>query len=351
MRRAIATAVAAAALAAVLPASAAAQSGISGWDGTNPFDCTLQQLGGGTDFPEPNADPFCVEYDKRHQNLNQLGVATFLLNEPARFKAAGSKCFYFQYDHWVGTVIEGNQQTQTYAWDGRYFFDKSKGTGGAYVENFTINGQTGDPTLLPGFPSAYKPYFGEGRGGVQKTGDVPIDPSCVEKAKKHDPYSKNGPGGSGGSAGMDHCRVPGGQVDHGIGGIRLGQTRASVRKTLGPPTKESLTWVTYCMTGGGRLVAAFSKRGNDGHVMLVWTNAPPFDLHGIRTGDSTTRAHQRLQGEYRMSGKKRHRPLAVREQTQLLLVGTYRGRVMFIADGVPALTDSDVKQLLNARPR
>ena len=350
MRRAIATAVAAVVLAAALPQLATAQSGLSGWDGKNPFACTLQQLGGGTDFPEPDADPFCVEYDKRHQNIDKLGLVEFLSKEPARVSAAGPKCFYFQHDHWVGTIVEGNQQTQTYAWDGSYYYDKAKGTGGVYVENFTFNGQTGDPTLLPGFPTQYKPYFGNGRGGVRKSGEVPVDPACVEKAKQHDPYATGGPGGPGPDSGKN-CRVPGGQVDRGIGGIRLGQTRRSVRKTLGAPTKESLTWVNYCMTGGGRLMAAFSKRGSDGRVILVFTNARPFDLRGIRTGDSTSRAHSRLNGEYRMKGERGHRPLGVREPSQLLLVGTFRGHVMFVAVGVPKLTDAGVKGLLNGRPR
>ena len=345
MRRAIATAVATAALAAVLPHGASAQ-GLQGWDGKNPFACTLQQLGQGTDFPEPNADPFCVEYDKRHQNVDKLGVVDFLSKEPARVAAAGPKCFYFQRDHWVGSLIEGNQQTQTYAWDGSYYYDKSKGSGGVYVENFSINGQSGDPTRVPGFPSQYKPYFGEGRGGFRADNQVPVDQSCVAKAKQHDPYVH--PGGAG--SGRNRCRVPGGQVDHGIGGIRLGQTRRSVRHKLGPPTKESLLWVDYCMTGGGRLVAAFSKKGKDGRVVLAVTNSPPFDLRGIRTGDSTSKAHQRLNGEYRMSGERNHRPLAVRESDQTLLVGTFRGRVMFVAVAQPKLTDAQVKHLLNTKP-
>jgi len=349
MRRAIATGVAAVALAVALSQTAGAQ--VAGYDGKNPFACTLQQLGGGTDFPEPDADPFCVEYDKRHQNVTQLGVVEFLSKEPARVAAAGPKCFYFQRDHWVGSIVQGNQQTQTYAWDGSYYYDKSKGTGGVYVENFSLNGQSGDPTQLPGFPAQYRPYFSEGRGGVRADNEVPLDPNCVAKAKEKNPYASGGPGGGSGSSGSDHCRVPGGQVDRGIGGIRLGQTRASVRKTLGPPTKESLRWVTYCMTGGGRLVAAFTKRGNDGRVVLVLTNARPFDLRGIRTGDATSKAHQRLQGEYRMSGDRGHRPLAVREQRQLLLVGTFHGRVQFVAVAKPALADDGVKTLLNQMPR
>jgi hypothetical protein len=350
MRRAIATGVAAALLAAAAPGIAGAQSGLSGWDGKNPFACTLQQLGGGTAFPEPNADPFCVEYDKRHQNVNNLGVVDFLSKEPARVAAAGPKCFYFQRDHWVGSVIEGNQQTQTYAWDGSYYYDKAKGTGGVFVENFSFNGQSGDPTLVPGFPSQYKPYFGDGRGGFRADNDVPVDPSCVAKAKKKNPYATGGPGGSSGGSGRDGCRVPGGQVDRGIGGIRLDQSRRSVRRTLGPPTKETVLWVDYCMTGGGRLVANFSTRGDTGQVVLVLTNARPFDLRGIRTGDTTSSAREKLGGSYRMNGVKGHRPLARREESQLLLVGTYRGRVTFVAVARPNLSDEAVKKLLNGMP-
>src|ERR671932_1922963 len=167
MRRALGTLAVVALAVAGLPSSAGAATGLHGYDGTNPFACTLQQLGGGTDFPEPDADPFCVEYDKRHQNVTQLGVVEFLSKEPARVAAAGPKCFYFQRDHWRGYVSESQPSTQTYAWDGSYFYDKARGIGGAYVENFKIAGQTGDPTQLPGFPSDYRPYFGNGRGGVQ----------------------------------------------------------------------------------------------------------------------------------------------------------------------------------------
>jgi len=351
MCRAIATAAAALAVAAWIPATAGADSGVVGWDGTNPFACTLQQVGGGTAFPEPNADPFCVEYDKRHQNVDKLGVVDFLSKEPRRFSIASGKCFYFQHDHWVGSVSEGIPQSQTYAWDGDYYFDKAKGTGGAYVENFSIAGQSGDPTLLPGFPSQYKPFFGDGRGGVRIDNSVPADPSCAAKAAKHDPYVTSGPGGGSGGKGLDRCRVPGGTADRGIGGIRLGQTRSSVLRTLGPPTKESLLYVSYCMTGGGRLVAGFSKRGGGGHVLLVLTNSPPFDLRDIRAGDSTRKARRKLRRSHRLTGLRRGRdPLVLRTRRQYLVVGTLRGTVRFIAVGAPKLADARLKQLLEHIP-
>ncbi|MEA2389422.1 MAG: hypothetical protein QOG41_2195 [Thermoleophilaceae bacterium] len=349
MRTALATIAAAIAAVAAAPSIAGAQDGVSGWDGKNPFVCTLQQLGGGTDFPEPKADPFCVEYDKRHQNVDKLGVVDFLSKEPARVGAAGPKCFYFQHDHWVGTVVEGNQQTQTYAWDGSYFYDKSKGTGGAYVENFSFNGKSGDPTQVPGFPTEYKPYFGEGRGGVQRTNEGNVDPNCVAKAKKKNPYVA-GPGGAG-SSGKDRCRVPGGSAHRGIGGIRLRQRRRAVRHTLGPPTREALRWVSYCMTGRGRLAAAFNRRGKSGRVLLVATNARPFDLRGIRAGQTTSKVRKKLaRYTHLINHRGGRRLLARRERKQLLLVGTYRGRVMFVAVARPKMSGKRVKRLLRRTP-
>src|SRR4051794_25038257 len=116
MRRGLLCAVLA--LAGVLAAVPAHASGPAPGDETNPFVCTLQQLGGGTDFPQPEADPFCVEHGKTHQNVDKLGVVDFLSKEPARVAAASPKCFYFQRDHWTGFVSESAPQTQTYHWDG-----------------------------------------------------------------------------------------------------------------------------------------------------------------------------------------------------------------------------------------
>ena len=95
----------AAAMLALWSADVDAASGVVGYDGSIPFACELQELGTGTDFKDPNADPFCVEYDKTHQNGTQLGVVQFLSQEPARFAAAGPKRWYFQRDHWVGSDL------------------------------------------------------------------------------------------------------------------------------------------------------------------------------------------------------------------------------------------------------
>ena len=326
----IATAVAAAALA--LPAAAPADEGVSGFDGTNPFDCTLQQLGTGADFPQPDADPFCVEYDKRHQNVTELGVVEFLSLEPARTAAASPKCFYFQRDHWVGSVVQDDGRTETYAWDGSYFFDKARATGGVYVENVSFNGQSGDPTAVPGFPAEYRPFFGAGRGGAQRTGDVPADPSCVAKAAERSPYRRDAPG-RGGYEGAESCRVPGGRVDRGIGGVRLGMTRARAREALGPPTAESAKLATWCMVGGGRLTAAFGRRGDAGRAVLVVTDSPPFDAAGVRTGTPKRKAHRRLHGERAVA----RGVLGVARRRDVLVVGLARGRVAYLASAARSL--------------
>ena len=333
-------------LAAVIGTSSARAAGPTGWDGTNPFVCTLQQLGGGTDVPQPDADPFCVEYDKRHQNVTELGVVQFLSLEPARVAAAGPKCFYFQRDHWVGYVVQGDPNTQTYAWDGSYFYDKSKGIGGVFVENFSFNGKSGDPTQVPGFPEAWKPYFGNGRGGVQSTGDVPLDPSCVAKAGQKDPHRP--PAHSTSGFGSNPCRVGGGQVTNGIGGIFLGDTRSSVKQSLGLPSAESSRYVTYCLDGGGRLVAGF---GAGDRAQLVLTDATPFDTRGVRVGMSKANAQRHLLGKKHKRSRAMRSAITVVNKKRRLVVGLAKGRVSYLAVAPRKLKARAVNAWLKQLPK
>jgi hypothetical protein len=329
-------------------ASASAQ-GPEGWDGTNPFVCTLQQVGTGTDFPQPKADPFCVEFDKTHQNVDQLGVVDFLSKEPARVAAASDKCFYFQSDHWRGTVSESVPQSETYAWDGHYYFDKATGAGGAYVENFRFGGQTGDPTALPGFPDEWRKYFSSGRGGVRAVGDVQADPRCATKPNPSGPGggSGSGSGGSGGGgSAANRCRVPGGRVGRGIGGVRLGMKRKKARRALGLPVTESARWMAWCFDGGGRLLAAFNGRGAD----LVLTNAAPFDTHRIRRGSRARRARRRLHHERRIGRARGVTVLAQRERHRRLLVGLRRGRVAYLAVARRRLSNRRALRILKTAP-
>ena len=173
------------ALALACAAPAAAQSPYppgqpyAPWDGTNPFNCVLQDAGTGTVVPDPGADPYCVEFDKTQQNVTDFGIFAFLANEPARFGAAGPKCFYFQSDHWTGSVVQGTPP-ELWHWDGQYFFDKAFGVGGVNVQNFRIGGQPASPSDYGQVPPEFAPYMNQSGGGsyiISQAGQV--DPNCA----------------------------------------------------------------------------------------------------------------------------------------------------------------------------
>ena len=58
-------------------------------------------------MPDPGADPYCVNFDTTGRSLTDLGLADFLSKEPARVAAAVPKCFYYQEDHWRGSISPG----------------------------------------------------------------------------------------------------------------------------------------------------------------------------------------------------------------------------------------------------
>lgn len=250
------------ALVGVTSVPAAASSSPSPWDGTNPFNCVLQNAGFGPTGPDPGADPYCVYFDKTHQNVSQGGVVDFLDKEPARTAAASPKCFYFQSDHWRSSVVQSNQHTVIYEWAGHYFFNKATGDGGAWVNDFSVNGQTFDPSTLPGFPPQYGRYFGPGTGGFITHNDVPVDPACVALAKREKVYPQGA-----------HC-VPGvGKVGRrGLGPLTLGQREDAVRAELGPPRAVKRGFLRYCVTGGGALLVG--ERGDRSGTLGSGGRAP-----------------------------------------------------------------------------
>jgi hypothetical protein len=349
MRRAIAGAVVGLVLLAA-PAALAQSPPPAYYDGQNPFACTLQQLGTGTDYPDPNADPLCVEFDKTHQNVTELGIVDFLSKEPARVAAASPKCFYFQRDHWTSSIQDG-QQPELYHWDGSYFFDKAQGRGGVFVENFRLGGVPMDPTTLPGFPDEYKQFFAGGKGGVQQANSVPADPQCATK-----PGPGSGTGGSGGgsspysSGPNDGCRVPGGRVGKGIGGVRLGMKRRSARAELGKAAKESARYMSWCFDGGGRLVAGLGAKGDTAPVELVLTDSSAFDARGFRVGDTSREARKRMRHERRVGRAGGAVALCAVERTRRLCAGVARGRVTWIAVTRKRLSQGRALRLLRGVP-
>jgi hypothetical protein len=166
-------------IASLLFVTAATAAPIAPYDGENPFKCKTQNTGLGVAFPDPDADPFCVKYDKTQQNVTDFGLVEFLLLEPARVAAAVPKCFYHQTDHWTGSVVQG-AGPELWNWEGRYFFDKARGMGGVYVQDFRIGGVPADPRTLPGFPPEYAAYFGPGGGGAY-TDTVVAEPQCAAR--------------------------------------------------------------------------------------------------------------------------------------------------------------------------
>ena len=258
-------------------------------------------------------------------------MVEFLTQEPARVAAASPKCFYFQTDHWRGSITQEDAATETYGYDGSYFFDKARGAGGVAVENFRVAGQQGDPTTIPGFPAAYRPYFGKGRGGFQYAGaGIEVEPRCVELAKRERVYRP--------SETKRACRLAGGRIGSGIGGIRLRARRAGVRSALGAPTTESRFAVRYCLDGGGTLSAGFLGVSGRRRVVVVKTDAPAFTYRGLAV-DATLRAARRSMRRERVRRRRDgSRLLIARGRARTVVVSVKRGRVTWIAVARPKIS-------------
>jgi hypothetical protein len=63
-----------------------------------------------------------------------------------------------------------------------YLVWHAMGEGGVWVENFNVNGRSGDPSALP-FPEDFRKVMGPGRGGVRTDHNIPSDPRCVARAQ------------------------------------------------------------------------------------------------------------------------------------------------------------------------
>src|SRR4051794_22066173 len=305
------------------PAGAASQQP-TGWDGTNPFKCVLQNAGFTPTGPDPAADPCCVEFDKRHQSVVDGGVVAFLSLEPARVAAATDKCFYFQSDHWRGSVVQEDGSTKTYEWDGHYFFDKAHAEGGAWVTNFNLNGQTQDPSQIPGIPQEYSRFLGPGTGGVITRNDIPADPSCVAKAEKDKDKiyaSASGETPGSGTAASACATTAGGFGGRHLGPVTLGATAADVGRRLGRPDDLRRGWQHFC--GGLWRVGFRGDRSGEpsdlgaAPVVALLTYDKRFAVHGVRVGSKVPRSAKRTGAGLRT--------------WHGLTLGIKRGRVRFLA--------------------
>lgn len=262
-------------------APARALSAPTPWDGVNPFDCTIQDAGQGTTVPDPGADPYCVRFDKTNQNITELGLVDFLSKEPARVAAAVPKCFYYQEDHWRGSLIQSDQQTVLYEFYGHYFFNKATGDGGVWVSRFTVAGHTFDPRTLPGFPPQWDPYFGPGTGGVISHNDVPVDPNCVATANNPPAPVYAPPQAATAPQAAPHCAHASGRVTRaGLGPLKLGARQSRVRAILGSPQSRAHGLLRYCLTRGGSVL--IGERGHSARAVFLSTTSPAFTLRGAR---------------------------------------------------------------------
>lgn len=148
--------------------------------------CVVHSFGEG-EVPDLTAlpdDPLCVDYAKRDITLSNGGVITFLAAEPARFALAGTKCAYWQQDHWSVQGAPG--QIPVIRWDGSYWWDLGAGRGGARLTGLTIGGQPATltraaQTVAPYSPqlAAYFLAYASGGDGVGIIAGFPFNPMCT----------------------------------------------------------------------------------------------------------------------------------------------------------------------------
>ena len=330
-------------VAALMAASpAAAQAPFAPYDGSNPFNCQLQDVGTGTDFPDPDADPFCVKFDKTSQNvLPDAGIADFLANEPARVAAASPKCFYYQRDHWTGSLVQ-DQPPELWNWVGSYFFDKAKGIGGVNVRDFRLLGEPADAT--PFVPDEYKPYFdGTGGGGVMVTQVTDADPTCVKLAEEGDVY-RNDPD-------FGNCIPPGGELEgRRVGEVELGTSTRQVRKRLGAPRSHKNRVDRWCVIGKANLRVAYGRNGYPRGAALIRTTSRGHTEHGVGPGTKRRRARKRLDLERRFRVHGILVAEAKRREGRRLFAGLGGGRVRWLAMADPKRYDNN-KVIRNALRR
>jgi len=321
-----------AALLLAAPAGAQVSQPLGPWNGENPFNCENQNVGTGTAFPHPGADPFCVEFDKTSQNVTDFGIVDFFANEPARTAAASPKCFYFQQDHWTGSIIQG-QDPETWHWDGHYFFDKAKGIGGVSVHNFRIGGQPAD--FSPFVPDAYKPWaYPGGGGGVIVLLESNPDPQCGAKVatpKQRRRVYRTG-------TAFPDCVPPGGTLrGRRVGAIHLGMRRGAVHHRLGHPRRTKRRVDRWCLIGAANLRVAYigaarkAGGGKNRRAALILTTSRGHRISGIGRGSRLAKAKRQLNLKPRFRVGKTRVLEAGRKPGRRAFLGTRHGRVKWIA--------------------
>jgi hypothetical protein len=308
------------AVSAFAPLGAPAQQGnpAEPYDGHLPFNCQLQDVATGTDFPHPESDPFCVEFDKTEQNVTDLGVLDFASKEPARVTAAGPKCFYFQRDHWTGSIVQGGD-TETYHFDGSYFYDEASGTGGVHIDNFRLGGQPADSSQF--VPPEYKQYFGKGGGGAYFANNSQVRPDCVAKVdtaqKQKQVYA--------------HDLDAGPIFRKRITPLAFGSARSAILGEEGLPYLSDQGTDRFTVTGGGQLRVAYRGSGDSATVAALLTTAPKDARGAVHPGDPARPARKALHARRRFGLGEFKVFEAPRRKRSRLFLATENGKVSWIA--------------------
>ena len=293
------------------------------YDGHNPFNCLNQDVGGGVDFQDPDADPFCVEFDKTRQNVTGFGIADFLLNEPARVAAAVEKCFYFQHDHWTGSVVQDGEP-ELWHWDGSYWFDRARGSGGVHVANFRIGGEPAD--FAPYAPPEFRPYLAPGGGGgALVEGAVDADPSCAQKVDS--PLERRF---------VYYHRIAAGRISRTrIAPVLLGTPRRATLWRLGPAHRRAAHTDRWDLKGGGELRIGWRGPALDRRVAALLTTGPRHHRDGVSVGDAAGPARRALDASPSLGGAAPIRGYRVLEAPRRgpgrLFLGLRSRRVAWIA--------------------
>lgn len=315
------------------PPAAEAQTAelIGPWDGRNPFNCRLQDVGTGTDFPEPDADPFCVRFDKTNQNVTDLGIVDFLLQEPLRVAKGVSKCFYFQRDEWQGSIVQGSEP-ELWHWNGNYFVDRAKGVGGVSLRDLRALGSPVD--LAPLVPERFHPFLhpsgGVGAAVLLETNPDPICGALVDTPEEREAVYRDLPA-------FRDCIAPGGELSgRRVGKVRLGMRRAKVQRRLGAPRRSRGRGDRWCVIGAATLRVAY-RRGPGGRrgAALIRTTSRGHRARGVGRGTPSRRATRRLGLRPRFRIGRTRVLEAPRRRARRIYAGARDGRVRWLAIADP----------------
>ncbi|MFL5893880.1 MAG: hypothetical protein ACJ76Z_02050, partial [Thermoleophilaceae bacterium] len=95
--------------------------------------------------------------------------------------------------------------------------------------------------------------------------------------------------------------LPAGQLvsSRGIGKFRLGHRPSQTIRSSGAAVHGQKGVLVWCVRGGGRILVAFSKRGD---ARLIASTAPTSSARGITVGDSVREIRRKYRDSRRLSG-------------------------------------------------